>query len=132
MNAGAFTEVGKFGGHGFIVMKTLSVDQRVPTYSGHIQGIRVGERGDVTKYEIRIECANPGNIHIEEDGNYKILTWYSRDKSIRIKPISAGYYSIYDKFCPPKSRVAQKTAKCMMIDNGKLCGKALRTYQMND
>ncbi|MCR4524124.1 hypothetical protein [Bosea sp. 47.2.35] len=131
-NAGAFTEVGKFGGYGFVVMKTLSVDKRTPTYSGHIQGIRVGERGDVTKYEIRIECANPGSIHIEEDGNYKLLTWAARDNAVRAKPMNAGYYSIYDKFCPPKSRGVQKSAKCMMTDNGKLCGNALRTYQMND
>jgi len=46
--------------------------------------------------------------------------------------MNGGYFAIYEKFCPPNSRVTQKSADCAMTDNGKLCGKELRKYRMND
>lgn len=135
-SAHAFTEVGKYGDYGFIVTKTLSVETDIEIYNGSIEGIRVGGRGDVTKYNLKIECSAPGNIHIQEDGRYRLLTWKNRASAMKAKPMNGGYFSIYDKFCPPKSRAEHKntiaSGKCAITDNGKLCGEELKSYRESD
>lgn len=123
-SAHALENVGLFNGTGFLINGyTASAD------SARSQLLVVQPDGQTEKVVLEANCTRK-TFTLTSQSNRQVTVPYATKKDlVRKSPTVAGYYAVYERFCPAKT-VASK--KCAMTDSGKLCGKTLQMYQQYD